>query len=117
MVYEGFMLGYNSNSRVYHVFNKDSDCVKTTCDVVFDETNDSQVEQYDLDDVDDKEAPCDTFRTMTIGDVRPHEVSEDQPSSNEAAPPTQEDDQNQEDEQNEDNDQDQDMGNDQGGVV
>ena len=43
-VYEGFMLGYDSNSRVYHVFNKDSDCVETTCDVVFDETNGSQKE-------------------------------------------------------------------------
>jgi hypothetical protein len=43
-VYEGFLLGYDSNSRAYHVFNKDSGCVKTTCDAVFDETNDSQVE-------------------------------------------------------------------------
>jgi transposase InsO family protein len=48
-VYEGFLLGYDSNSRTYHVFNKDSDCVETTCDAVFDGTNDSQVEQYDLD--------------------------------------------------------------------
>jgi hypothetical protein len=39
--YKGFMLGYDSNSRAYHVFNKDSDCVKTTCDAVFDETNGS----------------------------------------------------------------------------
>jgi hypothetical protein len=56
------------------------------------------VEQYDLDDVDDKEAPCDALRTMAIGDVRPQEADEDQPSSNEAAPPTQDDDQHQEDE-------------------
>jgi hypothetical protein len=70
-VYEGFMLGYDSNSRTYRVFNKDSGCVETTCDAVFDETNDSQVEQYDLDDVDDEEAPYDALRTMSIGDVRP----------------------------------------------
>jgi hypothetical protein len=63
---------------------------------VFDETNGSQVEQYDLDDVHDEESPCDALRTMAIGDVRPHEANEDQPSSNEAAPPTQEDDQDQE---------------------
>jgi hypothetical protein len=44
-VYEGFMLGYDSNSRAYRILNKDSGCVKTTCDTVFDETNDSQVEQ------------------------------------------------------------------------
>jgi hypothetical protein len=95
-VYEGFILGYDSNSRVYRVFYKDSDCVKTTCDAVFDETNGSQVEQYDIDDVDDEEAPCDALRTMAIGDVRPQEANEDQPSLNEAAPPTQEDDQDQE---------------------
>jgi hypothetical protein len=40
-VYEGFMLGYDSSSRAYCVFNKDSGCVETMCDVVFDETNSS----------------------------------------------------------------------------
>jgi hypothetical protein len=83
---------------------------------VFDETKDSQVEQYDLDDVDDEEAPCDALRTIAIGDVRPQEANEDQLSSNEAAPPTQEDDQDQEGEQDEDDNQDHEMGNDQGGV-
>jgi hypothetical protein len=105
-VYEGFILGYDSNSRAYHVFNKDSSCVETTCDAVFDETKGSQVEQYDLDDVDDEEAPCDALRNMAISDVRPQE----------AAPPTQVDDQNQEGEQNEDDDQGHNVGNDQGGV-
>jgi hypothetical protein len=65
------------------------------CDAVFDESNRSQVERYDLDDVDDEEAPCDALRTMAIGDVRPQDANEDQSSSNEAAPPTQEDDQDQ----------------------
>jgi hypothetical protein len=83
------MLGYDSNSRAYCVFNKDFGCI---------ETNGSQVEQYDLDDIDDKEVPCDALRTMAIGDVRPQEVNDDQPSSNEAAPPTQENDQDQENE-------------------
>jgi hypothetical protein len=105
-VFEGFMLGYDSNSRVYHVFNKDFDCVETTCDAVFDETNGSQVEQYDLDDVDGEEDPCDALRNMAIGDVRPQEINENQPSLNEAPPPTQDDDQNQEGEQDKDNDQD-----------
>jgi hypothetical protein len=40
-VYEGFLLGYDSNSCAYRVFNKDSGCVKTACDAVFDETNGS----------------------------------------------------------------------------
>jgi hypothetical protein len=70
-VYEGFMLGYDSNSCTYHVFNKDSVCVETMCDAVFDETNGSQVEQYDFDDIDNEEAPCDALRKMAIGDVRP----------------------------------------------
>jgi hypothetical protein len=51
-VYEGFLLGYDSNSCTYRVFNKDSSCIEITCDVVFDETNGSQVEQYDLEVVD-----------------------------------------------------------------
>jgi hypothetical protein len=53
-VYEGFFLGYDSNSHTYHVFNKDFSCVETIYDAVFDETNGSQVEQYDLDVVDDE---------------------------------------------------------------
>jgi transposase InsO family protein len=60
-VYEWFLHGYDSNSHAYRVFNKDSGCVEITCDVVFDETNDSQVKQYDLDIVDDEEAPCEAL--------------------------------------------------------
>jgi transposase InsO family protein len=73
-VYEGFLLGYDSNSRVYRVFNKDSGCVETTCDAVFDETN-SQKEQVDFDLVDDEEAPCDALQRIVIGDVRPQDPS------------------------------------------
>jgi hypothetical protein len=115
-IYGGFMLRYDSNSHAYRVFNKDFGCVETTCDAVFDETNGSQVEQYDVDDVDDEEAPCDALRNMAIGDVRPQEANEDQSSSNEAAPPTKVDDQNQESKQDEDDDQDHNMRNDQEGV-
>jgi hypothetical protein len=88
-VYERFFLGYDSNFRAYRIFNKDSGCIKTTCDTVFDETNGSQVEQYDHDVVDDEEAPCYSLRRVVIGDVRPQEINEDHPSSNEVAPPTQ----------------------------
>jgi hypothetical protein len=63
---------------------------------MFEETNDYQVEQYDLDDVDNEEVPCDALRIMAIDDVRPQEANEDQPSLNETAPATQEDDQDQE---------------------
>jgi hypothetical protein len=77
------------------------------------------VEQVDLDELDDEEAPCVALRNMSIGDVCPKESEEptqaqDQPSSsNQASPPTQDEehaqdgDEDQEDEppQEEDNDQ------------
>jgi hypothetical protein len=78
------------------------------------------VEQVDLDELDDEEAPCVALRNMSIGDVCPKESEEpsqaqDQPSSSNQASPTQNEDQaqdneeeDQEDEppQEEDNDQD-----------
>jgi hypothetical protein len=109
------LLGYDSNSHAYHVFNKDSGCVETTCDAVFDETNGSQVKQYDLDVVDDEEAPCEALQRMTIGDVRPQDPSESQ-APNDTTPPTQDHEQDQEDEQDEDKAHDQEESIDQGGM-
>jgi hypothetical protein len=60
------LVGYDSNSRAYHVFNMDSSCVEITCDTVFDETNDSQKEQVNLDLVDDEEAPCDALQRWLL---------------------------------------------------
>jgi hypothetical protein len=37
---------------------------------VFDETNGSQVEQVDLDELDDEEAPCIALRNMSVGIYR-----------------------------------------------
>jgi hypothetical protein len=100
--------------------NKSTGLVEVSCDIVFDETNGSQVEQVDLDELDDEEAPCVALRNMSIGDVGPKEFEEppqaqDQPSSsNQASPPTQDEEQTQNDEnedqeneppQEEDNDQ------------
>jgi hypothetical protein len=117
---EGFLLGYDSNTTAYRVFNKSTGLVEVSCDIVFDETNGSQVEQVDLDDLDDEEASCVALRNMSIGDVCPKESEEptqaqDQPSSYmQASPPTQDEDQAQDDEnedqedeppQEEDNDQ------------
>jgi hypothetical protein len=68
------------------------------------------VEQVDLDELDDEEAPCVALRNMSIGDVCPkeseeHTQAQDQPSSSmQASPPTQDEDQAQEDE-----DEDQDL--------
>jgi FtsZ-interacting cell division protein ZipA len=100
---EGFLLGYDSNTRTYRVFNKSTGLVEVSCDIVFDETNGSQVEQVDLDELDDEEAPCVALRNMSIGDVCPKEPKEpiqaqDQPSSfMQASPPTQDKDQVQND--------------------
>jgi hypothetical protein len=73
---EGFLLGYDSNTRAYRVFNKSTVLVEVSCDIVFDETNGSQVEQVDLDELDDEEAPCVALKNMSIGDVCPKEYEE-----------------------------------------
>jgi hypothetical protein len=70
---EGFLLGYESNTRAYRVFNKSTGLVEVSCDIVFDETNGSHVEQVDLDELDDEEAPCVPLSNMSIGDVCPKE--------------------------------------------
>jgi hypothetical protein len=90
---------------------------------VFDETNGSQVEQVDLDELDDEEALCVALRNMSIGDVCPKEPEEppqaqDQPSpsSNQASPLTQDEEQAQVDEEEDQEDEPpQDEVNDQGG--
>jgi hypothetical protein len=90
-VVEGFLLGYDSNTKAYRVFNKSSGLVKVTSGVVFDDTNGSPREQVDLHDIDEDEVPTVAMRTIAIGDVRPQEQQEhDQPSSSTMVqPPTQ----------------------------
>jgi hypothetical protein len=64
---EGFLLGYDSNTKAYRVFKKSTGLIEVSCDIVFDETNSSQVEQVDIDELDDEEAPCVSLRNMSIG--------------------------------------------------
>jgi hypothetical protein len=67
---EGFLLGYDSNTKAYRVFNKSSGLVEVSSDVVFDETNGSPREQVvDVDGVDEEDVPTTAIRTMAIGDV------------------------------------------------
>jgi hypothetical protein len=88
---------------------------------VFNETNGSQVEQVDLDELDDEEAPCVALRNMSIGDVCPKESKEPpqaqgQPSSSiQASPPTQDDDQAQKEDEDQDDEPHQEEDIDQGG--
>jgi hypothetical protein len=70
-VVEGFLLGYDSNTRAYRVFNKSSGLVEVSSDIVFDENNGSPREQVDLDDIDEDDVPTAAMRAMAIGDVRP----------------------------------------------
>jgi hypothetical protein len=105
----------------YRVFNKSTGLVEVSCDIVFNETNGSQVEQVDLDELDDEEAPCIALRNMSIGDVCPKESEEppqaqDQPSSSiQASPPTQDEEQAQDDENEDQEDEPPQEDNDQGG--
>jgi hypothetical protein len=118
---EGFLLGYDLNTRAYRVFNKSTGLVEVSCDIVFDETNGSQVEQVDLDELDDEEDLCVAVRNMSIGDVCPKESKEptqaqDQPSSSiQASPPTQDEDQAQDNEDEDQKDDPPQEDNDQGG--
>jgi hypothetical protein len=64
--YECVLLGYDSNSRTYHVFNITTGCVEIMCDAMFVETNGSQKEQVDLDLIDDEEASCNALQRMAM---------------------------------------------------
>ena len=48
---EGFLLGYSTTSKAYRVWNLDSGTLEEVYDVEFDETNGSQVENENLEDV------------------------------------------------------------------
>ena len=49
--YEGFLLGYSTTSKAYRVWNLASGSLEEVHDVEFDETNGSQEEDENLDDV------------------------------------------------------------------
>jgi transposase InsO family protein len=66
-VVEGFLLGYDSNTKAYRVFNKSSGLVEVSSNIIFDETNGSPREQVNLDDIDEDDVPMAAMRTMAIG--------------------------------------------------
>jgi hypothetical protein len=69
------------------------------------------VEQVDLDELDDEEAPCVALRNMSIWDVcskeskEPTQAQDQLSSSNQASPPTQDEDQAQENEHEDQDDE------------
>src|SRR6266508_2419096 len=59
---EGFMFGYGSNAYAYHVFNKTFGIVEFARDVQFDETNGSQVDQVDTNNLGDELIPSEAIK-------------------------------------------------------
>jgi hypothetical protein len=76
---EGFLLGYSLNSKAYRVYNQNSGLVEESYDIKFDETNGSQEEQENLDDVGNEGLRI-AMKNMTIGDVKPNDEDDDYPS-------------------------------------
>jgi hypothetical protein len=72
---KGFLLGYSTTSKVYRVWNLASGTLKEVHDMEFDETNGSQEENENLDDVRGNQL-ANAMKKMDIGDIRPKEVIE-----------------------------------------
>ena len=89
MIDEGFLLGYGLNEHTYRVFNLSTRRTEITVDVMFDESNGSQVEQVDLDVVGKEEPPCEAIKQMGTGDVRPVEATQEEDPPLQASTPLQ----------------------------
>ena len=70
---EGFLLGYSTTSKAYRVWNLASGTLKEVHDVEFDETNGSQEEDENQDDVRGTQL-FNAIKKMDIGDIRPIKV-------------------------------------------
>jgi hypothetical protein len=69
------LLGYSTTSKAYRVWNLASGILEEVHDVEFDETNGSQEEDENLDDVRGTQL-AKAMKKMDIGDIRPREVIE-----------------------------------------
>jgi hypothetical protein len=72
---EGFLLGYSTTSKAYRVWNLTSGTLEEVHDVEFDETNGSQEEEENLNDVRGTQL-ANAMKEMDVGDIRPREVIE-----------------------------------------
>jgi hypothetical protein len=72
---EGFLVGYSTTSKAYRVWNNTSGVLEEVHDVEFDETNGSQDEEENLEDVRGSQL-VDAMKNMDIGDIRPTQVIE-----------------------------------------
>jgi hypothetical protein len=80
-MYGGFVSVFSERdmTKAYHVYNQSSSLVEETSDIEFDETNSSQKEQENLDDV-CNEGLIIAMKNMTMGDVKPKHEDDDDPS-------------------------------------
>jgi hypothetical protein len=74
------LLGYSHNSKAYRVYNQSSGLVEEISDVEFDETNGSQEEQKNLNDIGNEGLRI-AMRNMTMGNVKPKDEDDDDPST------------------------------------
>ena len=70
---EGFLLGYSTTSKAYRVWNSASGILEEVYDVEFDETNGSQDDHENLEDVSGSQL-ANAMKNMDIGDIRPKQV-------------------------------------------
>ena len=70
---EEFLLGYSITSKIYRVWNNSSGILEEVHDVQFDETNGSQDEEENLDDVGGSRL-VEVMKNMNIGDIRAKQV-------------------------------------------
>ena len=70
---ECFLFGYSTTSKAYRVWNLASGTLEEVHDVEFDETNGSQEEDENLDDVRGTQL-VHAMKNMDIGDIRPRDV-------------------------------------------
>jgi hypothetical protein len=73
---EGFLLGYSSCSKAYRVYNMTKGIVEEAYDIEFDETNGSQDEKDNFEDV-REEGLANAMKTMSIGDIRPRQEEDE----------------------------------------
>ena len=77
---EAFLLGYSTTSKAYRVWNLASGTLEEVHDMEFDETNGSQEEDENLDDVKGTQL-IKAMRNMDIGELRPRVVIDIEESS------------------------------------
>jgi hypothetical protein len=74
---EGFLLGYSTTSKEYRVWNLASGTLEEIHDVEFDETNYSQDENENLDDVRGIQL-SNAMKNMDVGESRPRKVNDEE---------------------------------------